>query len=290
MWSLLTRVVALFRTRYILLALLPLTLSVLSDSTWIFIAATTTSVTLSILWLIIQYRIRVTDITPDEFLRRVERRRSEYCLLLRPFGWDGYTYLETADTRRFRFLTLRRTRTLEAIIAEVAGTELNIDTVTLVEPSQRVLPPGPTYLRATTTSWQQEITPLIQRALVIAFVLPRTASVSRSLKWEALQCIRSGLVGRTLFVVAPPQGTRRRAPRVLLELASVFSGLERTRGRTIVAFPQSVRISYSYVRKGAVIGDTTYANALQKHFRRIRWLVHGKELAKRYPRYEPKLN
>lgn len=76
-----------------------------------------------------------------------------FCLVLRPFGHDGETFLRGyRQSKRAMFRNndsvYYSILTMEQVIARSARQALRLDTYALVDQNREVAPPGPIYLRA----------------------------------------------------------------------------------------------------------------------------------------------
>lgn len=180
---------------------------------WVALLVYATSVLLSV-------RPRSVAERGSDFLATVRHAETEYCLVLRPFGADGFIPLLMEPRRwsrigKWAFGGLRPAHTLEAVLTDAVRDHLACETVALVDPQCSVVPAGPHYLSASDAEWQELVDQLIRRALVVVFVLPPRRPVSDSLIWEVGRSIALGLTGRAVVFLPPQRLTATRKPSPL---------------------------------------------------------------------------
>ncbi|GAA3346138.1 hypothetical protein GCM10020358_55960 [Amorphoplanes nipponensis] len=139
----------------------------------------------------------------------------EYCLLLRPFGYDGEIVLPVLPPIASEDLPwhrrpgaaqglIQRTKPIEQIIAESVREACRVRTYSVVDQGIAFAPPGPTYLRARNDRWHLPVHRLIARAHTILVLLPPDVPIGRGLEWEMAQVAYLGLQSRVVFILPPP--------------------------------------------------------------------------------------
>src|SRR5439155_25504397 len=140
----------------------------------------------------------------EDVIPRLIDSRSQYCLLLGQFGALGETVVtNTWSTRAFLLGWLRRTGTLEQVVAYAAGRHLGLTTYAVVESDRMVAPPGPVHLRVPPDGWRDAVTGLIRRAYAIVMVLSARPEIQDAMWWEIEQILEHDLLTR-LVIVLPP--------------------------------------------------------------------------------------
>jgi hypothetical protein len=146
----------------------------------------------------------------------------EYCLLLRPFGYDGEILLPDLPPARLLDAPwwrrpgqplLSRAKPVEHVIADVArGVSGRRAHTTFAIADQRMLlaPPGPTYLRARDDEWLDVAYRMISRAHTIVLLLPPDQPLDGGFAQE-LQIIEGlGRQSRVVIVLPEPGKLDRR--------------------------------------------------------------------------------
>ena len=139
----------------------------------------------------------------------------EYCLILRPFGYDGEVILPVLPPAATEDIPwhrrpgaaqglVQRTKPLEQVIAESVRDACRMRTYSVVDQGIAFAPPGPTYLRARDDGWHLPVHRLVARAHTILVLLPPDVPIGRGLEWEMTQIAYLGLQSRVVFVLPPP--------------------------------------------------------------------------------------
>lgn len=138
----------------------------------------------------------------------------EYCLLLRPFGYDGRIVLPDMAPideglswwrKPRQYGPYRRTRHIEQVIADAAMRACGMRSISVVDSRSLLAPPGPEYFRASHSEWQQPVRRLLARAHTIVILLPPGLPRSNGLEWEVRTIAALGLQSRVIFVLPPPE-------------------------------------------------------------------------------------
>ena len=139
-------------------------------------------------------------VAPDhhEILGRLGTSDEEFCLVLRPSGVAGPHHGTGAAGRSWA----DPDTTLEQVVALAARTALDQRTYTVVDQTDGLTPPGPTYLRVPDPEWRTVARRLIPRAHSIVLVLPPRPDTA-VFAWEIEQIVRSGVQHRVIIVLPP---------------------------------------------------------------------------------------
>ena len=132
----------------------------------------------------------------------------EYCLVLRPFGYDGRLVLPVLPATKGKRpvqAAIRRVKPIEQVIAESVRGAKRLGTYCVVDQGTLLAPPGPTYLRAPNDGWRGSVHRLIARAHTIFVILPPSGKVGAGLEWEIATIATLGLQTRVIFVLHPPE-------------------------------------------------------------------------------------
>lgn len=149
----------------------------------------------------------------DDYVSYIDKSQAKYCLILRPFGADGFIPIRTnppADRlsrimmRIFGLGAWRMSKTVEQVIGETVTNVFNCETVALVDPKLKLVPSSPKFISTDNASWQTMIEQLLKRALVVFLILPPQKKITNSVLWEVERIARWGLVGRFIIVLPPP--------------------------------------------------------------------------------------
>src|SRR5205807_6719789 len=128
---------------------------------------------------------------------------TEYGVLLRPFGSDGYVPLRKwyppDSARAVLFRGVAVSRTLEQVLEIAIRQELRCQTVAFVDPNLTLVPRSPRYVSATNESWQLVVETLLRGALVAVFILPPGQQAREAFRWELHRAIELGLIGRLII-------------------------------------------------------------------------------------------
>lgn len=193
-----------------------------------------------------KYRRPSSTIDYREILTPLVRSEREYCLVLRPFGWDGQIVLpklpknsSATPWRRFRenikrdqiVATLVESTgftgnvTIEQAVATAARKELEIDTYGIVDQNARFAPPGPKFMRVPNDEWKMVVQRLIRRAHSIVLILPPGGDISsEGFTWEIEQIVYSCIQSRVILVL-PPSDQDVHVHRAALQQACVLLAL-----------------------------------------------------------------
>jgi hypothetical protein len=145
----------------------------------------------------------------EEVLTPLLASAEEFCLVLRPFGQDGETFLRKyrKSKRNIRHVDpfpYADILTMEQVIARSAHQALRLDTYALVDQNRKLAPPGPVYVRARNESWQEAVLALVQRAHSIILWLAPGQDLRASFDWEIEQIVQARRQFRTIIVLPPP--------------------------------------------------------------------------------------
>jgi hypothetical protein len=189
-----------------------------------------------------QYRLARACVPADDYLTRFAGLDVARCTILRPFGSDGYIYLEEERSANglLKNYMFRKSTVLEALIAEVAAAEMQIETVCIVDPKVLVVPPGPVFLRAG-DGWKRNVSDMLEGSDFVVFIFPPLCEMTTSVEWEVNEALRAGKKGQMLFILPPPDMSGSEASlQTLRALTKNFALLSEVlaedRARNIVAF------------------------------------------------------
>jgi hypothetical protein len=241
--------------------------------------------------LLAEYRPKLDVRSADDLCREVAATKTEFCLVLRPFGADGMIYTVKADSIRNSQRVRGDTTTVEALVETAAASVFGVSTWALVDPQALVLPPGPHWVSSDQASWQGHVKRLIQRALVVIVVVPPNKSKTPNLEWEIRQCVANGLTGRLLFVLpgadVPGAQSSRECVRGFSKLFPLLGELPED---AVVVLPTSYDKLVRWfetdpktsqppsddARKDLVLTDETYLSMIQEAFQRIQRQALGR--------------
>lgn len=231
----------------------------------------------------------------EEYISYINNSQAEYCLILRPFGADGFIPIRAnppADRlsrvmmRIFGLGSWKMSKTVEQIIGETVTNVLNCETVALVDPKLKLVPSAPKFISTDNSSWQRNIELLLKRALVVFLILPPQKRVTSSVRWEVERIAALGLAGRFIIVLPPPNHSNyRNSYESAKELADLFPVIHRMSDRVIVLGPYSdLNPLYSQweVKKREKIGELTYVIGLNDVLTRIKSEMNECLLPQRY--------
>jgi hypothetical protein len=137
----------------------------------------------------------------------------EYCLVLRPFGYDGEVVLpDLPPASRFQGPwwkrpgqdVYRRTKPMEQVITDAARKANNHPTFAIVDQRMLFAPPGPTYVRARDDEWQAVAHRMISRAHTIVLLLPPDQPINGGFAWELRVIAGLRRASRVVVVLPPP--------------------------------------------------------------------------------------
>jgi hypothetical protein len=230
----------------------------------------------------------------EEYVSYINHSQTEYCLILRPFGADGFIPISVdppADKlsrvmmRIFGLGSWKMSKTAEQIIGETVTNVLNCETVALVDPKLKLVPSSPKFISTDNSSWQRIIELLLRRALVVFLILPPQKRVTSSVRWEVERIAALGLGGRFIIVLPPPNrsdyGNSYESAKELADLFPVIHGMP---DKVIVAWPYTDLTPFllGKVKKRERIGELTYVSALKYFLNRIKFEMDGCPLPLRY--------
>jgi len=229
-----------------------------------------------------------------DYVSRIYNSQTEYCLILRPFGADGFIPIRTNPPtdkltrimmRIFGLGAWKMSKTVEQIIGETVNNVLNCETVALVDPKLKLVPSPPKFISTDDSSWQRIIELLLKRALVVFLILPPQKGITNSVLWEVERITRWGLVGRFIIVFPPPNHSGyKNSCRSAKELAVLFPIIHRLPDDAIVVCPSIVDtvIWKAEPKKREKIGELTYVSALNHILTRIKSEMDECPLPQRY--------
>lgn len=144
--------------------------------------------------------VRTTaTIEASEVLGSVANSKDSYCLILRPFGYDGSTILP----RWSRVGSWSPALTLEQVVALAIRRSIGIKTYAMVDQEQQLAPPGPVYLRSPHAEWRDVIAKLLDQAHHILLLLPPVHNLGESFGWELEQIAQKNLQSKVIAVLPP---------------------------------------------------------------------------------------
>jgi hypothetical protein len=169
-----------------------------------------------------------------------------FCLVLRPFGHDGETFLHGyRQSKRAMFRNndsvYYSILTMEQVIARSARQALRLDTYALVDQNRELAPPGPIYLRASNESWQKAVLPLVQHADSIILWLAPGQDLRASFHWEVEQIVQARQRFRTIIVMPPPDQDEDVYRQAIGQAAVLLAALESDTGQVAAVDPVRVR-------------------------------------------------
>lgn len=230
----------------------------------------------------------------DDYVSYIRNSQAEYCLILRPFGADGFIPIRTnPPANRFSRIMMRISglsswkisKTLEQIIGETVTNVFNCETVALVDPKLKLVPSSPKFISTDNSSWQTIIEQLLKRALVVFLILPPQKKITSSVLWEVERIVRWGLVGRFIIVLPPPSRPGyRNSYESAKELAVLFPILHLLPDKTIIIFPSIIgpMVWEAKPKKKETIGEFTYVAGLNDILTRIKSELKGCPFPQRY--------
>lgn len=181
----------------------------------------------------------------QEILTPLLASATAFCLVLRPFGHDGETFLRGyRQTKRALFRNndsvFYSILTMEQVIARAARQALQLDTYALVDQNRKLAPPGPVYLRAPNESWQEAVLPLVQRADSIILWLAPGQDLRASFHWEVEQIVQAGQRFRTIIVLPPPDQDADMYRQAIGQATVLLAALESDTGKVANADPARI--------------------------------------------------
>lgn len=240
------------------------------------------------IWLLFSFRPASSAAPAIGFLKELFTSKVEYCLLLRPFGSDGYIPLRTwypPNSARATLLAgVPTSKTLERVLEASANKILKCGTIALVDPALKVIPKSPRYISSDNRTWQSAVDILLRRALVVVLILPPSQRVRESIRWELHRAIQLGLLGRLLFVLPPP-GTEGHAAAhgSLQDLGDLLPALNKSESNWIVIYPKDSQGLKWFEVSSADVYDKTYDDAISQVFSEIIAQLAGLSFGQRYP-------
>ncbi len=180
----------------------------------------------------------------------------EFCLVLRPFGGDGEVFLRQYKTTRggkkripYR-LPIADLRTMEQVLALATQKTAKQKVYALVDQKRELAPPGPVYVRAPDSDWQEAILALMRRAYAVILWLPPDQDVRQSFNWEIEQVVLGRLQTRTIIVLPPPD-QKVAYQRSVKQAAALLAAMETATGQAVHA--DRLRVQHYE----GVLGDNT---------------------------------
>ncbi len=201
-----------------------------------------------------------------EFIQHVQTSDREYCLILRPFGADGFIPIRTFERFPWR---LNTSETLEEVIEDSVQDILHCETVALVDPKLTVLPPSPMFISTDNASWQTVIESLLRRAIITVLIIPPDKDLTGAVLWEMKRIVALGLVGRFLIVLPPPSTPGYDcACESAQKLCNIFPAMSQMTGDPLLIFPNTHHSLEWWKpekpKSKRIIGKTAYKKALTK--------------------------
>lgn len=173
-------------------------------------------------WGRYQRSAKITD--QSEVVPQLVTSRTEFALLLRPFGSDGEELVPQTPGRWQRILWAAPWMTIEQVVTTSVRDVLGMDTYAMVDTDQVLAPPGPVYVRTSHTQWRAPVRALIRRAHTIVLMLPPGQGLRPALEWEIAEIVAARRQSRVVLVLPPTQraedidGLYRQAGAVLMAL------------------------------------------------------------------------
>jgi hypothetical protein len=182
----------------------------------------------------------------QEVLTPLLASAEEFCLVLRPFGQDGETFLRKyrrskRDIRHVDQFPYADILTMEQVIARSARQALRLDTYALVDQNRKLAPPGPVYVRAPDESWQEAVLALVQRAHSIILWLAPGQDLRASFHWEVEQIVQARRQFRTIIVLPPPDQQADAYQQAVNQATVLLAAMESDTGKLADADPVYVR-------------------------------------------------
>lgn len=182
----------------------------------------------------------------QEVLTPLLASTEEFCLVLRPFGQDGETFLRKyrKSKRNIRHpgpFPYADILTMEQVIARSARKALRLDTYALVDQNRKLAPPGPVYVRAPDESWQEAVLALVQRAHSIILWLAPGQDLRASFHWEVEQIVQARRQFRTIIVLPPPDQQADAYRQAVNQATVLLAALESDTGKLADADQVCVR-------------------------------------------------
>jgi hypothetical protein len=138
---------------------------------------------------------RTASVVPyQQFATSQRRAPRPFSLSLRPFGADGTVLLGTG----IGFVASRRSFPVEQVIGDVVRRERGHDVVTVAAPTQKLFPPGLSYVSIETDNWLDEVTLMMKAAELIFFIFPSGEAVRPAVTMELNKLTELGLIARTI--------------------------------------------------------------------------------------------
>src|SRR4051794_22466063 len=151
--------------------------------------------------------------------------RTEFCLVLRPFGRDGMTIVRDMHgivkdgLGPRKFFGRRANTTMEQVVGRASGRARSVQTYAIVDTNVLLAPPGLVFMSAPHDQWQMVAAQLIARAHTIVLIVPeKSRADAEGFRWELEQIVDYGLQSRVV-VVLPPPGRRNRPERAAVAQA-----------------------------------------------------------------------
>jgi hypothetical protein len=231
----------------------------------------------------------------DDYVSHIYNSQTEYCLILRPFGADGFIPIRVNPPkdklsrilmRIFGLGVWKMSKTVEQIIGETVNNVLNCETVALVDPKLKLVPSSPKFISTDNSSWQRVIELLLKRSLAVFLILPPGKGITCSVLWEVERIARWGLVGRFVIVLPPPDHSGyRNSYESVKELADLFPAIHRLPDKVILISPYSnvwADCWKAEPKKREKTGEFTYVSGLNHILTRIKSEMSECPLPQRY--------
>lgn len=241
--------------------------------------------------ILLSRRMMGSVLPAEVYINQVYKSMKEYCLILRPFGKDGY--ISTNDLIRqgnvFKKIFVNwsiRYITLEEEIESLAKDILKVETVAFVDPDLTMIPKSPQFIVSSNKNWKPNIFRLLRRALCVIIIIPPGTKITSSLEWEVRQTLDSGLLGRFVFVLPPP--THRSHSQVLQSLKKdlyyISNFLRDLHKDSFILYPlRSRNMQYYFMEdRTKLVGLKTYKGPLEEIFREINSVVGHLSFAEKY--------
>jgi hypothetical protein len=237
----------------------------------------------------------------DHFIENIINDTSkEFCLILRPFGVDGDTIIQSywlnslLNKQINRLSSYRIPKTVEQVIVKVVDDTFNCETIALVDPSTRVISNSPRYIAAESDSWQLTIDLLLRRTLVAFLILHPQKQLTSSVRWEVNRVISLGLVERFVIVLPPPdRADYIGAHEALKQLEDIFPALQQVSIGAFVVLPcsfETVRYWFHQRPNGdEEVNEATYLSALNQCLMEVKNAALPRSHSLKYPYWNKRI-
>jgi len=144
-----------------------------------------------------------------------EKDEKEFCLILRPFGRDGYLPMKSLNKgSEYQSLIKNWEKgiTTEEVIETVVKHQFpNLETIALVNPDLLMIPTSPKYIASKHDNWRWVVYELLKRTVFLFIIIPPKQEVRDSLIWEVTKAVQLGLLGRLVLILPPMKDEERKS-------------------------------------------------------------------------------